>query len=354
MYYLGIEIGGTKLQLGVGAGDGVLVGLVARQRSFPPTVPTAFAGRSSKPCLLPWNEPALRATNSAASASVSAGRWTTPTRPSSSPTRSTAGINFPLAKWIADVVGLPAVLGNDADVAGLAEALHGAGKGLSPIFYVTIGSGIGGGLILDGSIYRGLGRGAAEFGHLRIGHQGDYVTLESIASGWGMEGRAAAAAAVDSPANRRAGSSGPDSHGDPEHSAGRPGRGGLPRHRAALSAPHRDWRRRVVARRILPFRAAARRVAERVFRPFAGLTDIVPAALGEEVVVPGALARHGRNWAPQTRERNHEHGGNRAYDHRNLVHIHRGYARKPSLAMAGKCPGQFLLPPPFARELFVS
>ena len=62
--------------------------------------------------------------------------------------------------------GWPAVLGNDADVAGLAEALFGAGKGLSPIFYITIGSGIGGGLIIDGEIYRGCGRGAAEIGHV--------------------------------------------------------------------------------------------------------------------------------------------------------------------------------------------
>src|SRR5438067_9215368 len=78
--------------------------------------------------------------------------------------------NFPLADWIADLVGLPAALGNDADVAGLAEALHGAGKGLSPIFYITIGSGIGGGFIIDGEIYRGVGRGAAEIGHLRFAH----------------------------------------------------------------------------------------------------------------------------------------------------------------------------------------
>ena len=75
---------------------------------------------------------------------------------------------FPLADWIGGLVGLPAVLGNDADVAGLAEALFGAGKGLSPIFYITIGSGIGGGLIINGEIYRGCGRGAAEIGHLRV------------------------------------------------------------------------------------------------------------------------------------------------------------------------------------------
>src|SRR5207244_13307393 len=73
--------------------------------------------------------------------------------------------HFALADWITDILGWPAVLGNDADVAGLAEATFGAGKELSPIFYVTIGSGIGGGLILNGEIYRGCGRGAAEVGH---------------------------------------------------------------------------------------------------------------------------------------------------------------------------------------------
>ena len=72
---------------------------------------------------------------------------------------------------MSDLVGVPAVLCNDADVAGLAEALFGAGKGLSPIFYITVGTGIGGGLIIDGEIYRGVGRGAAEIGH-REGRNG--------------------------------------------------------------------------------------------------------------------------------------------------------------------------------------
>src|SRR5206468_11760890 len=79
--------------------------------------------------------------------------------------------NFPLADWISDMLGWPADLGNDADVAGLAEALFGAGQGLSPIFYITIGSGIGGGLIIKGEIYRGCGRGAAEIGHLKMPRQ---------------------------------------------------------------------------------------------------------------------------------------------------------------------------------------
>src|SRR5207245_696685 len=106
--------------------------------------------------------------------------------------------NFPLADWIRDMLGWPAVLGNDADVAGLAEALFGAGKGLSPIFYITIGSGIGGGLISNGEIYRGCGRGAAEIGHLRVPARPrveaetriDYGSLELQASGWAIAQRA--------------------------------------------------------------------------------------------------------------------------------------------------------------------
>ena len=97
---------------------------------------------------------------------------------------------FPLADWLGEALGLPAVLGNDADVAGLAEALFGAGKGLSPVLYMTIGSGIGGGLILDGHILRGTGRGAAEIGHLKVRDprttDGRLETLENIASGWAI------------------------------------------------------------------------------------------------------------------------------------------------------------------------
>src|SRR5207237_302186 len=99
--------------------------------------------------------------------------------------------NFPLADWIGELLGWPAVLANDADVGGLAEALFGAGKGLSPIFYITLGSGIGGGLIIQGEIYRGCGRGAAEIGHSRIIHKVNKNLqasgiLEDFASGWAI------------------------------------------------------------------------------------------------------------------------------------------------------------------------
>ena len=85
-------------------------------------------------------------------------------------------------------LALPALLQNDCDVAALAEARHGAGRGHNVVLYVTVGTGIGGGLVVDGHIYRGNGRAAAEIGHLRPGLHADRPdqTVESLASGWGI------------------------------------------------------------------------------------------------------------------------------------------------------------------------
>jgi len=102
---------------------------------------------------------------------------------------------FPLVKWFETNLGLPAVLHNDADSAAYAEAHFGAGKGFDPVLYITVGSGIGGGLVIGGQIFRGSGAGAMEIGHLRPGHPPRHVSVagdsvESIASGFGIENRA--------------------------------------------------------------------------------------------------------------------------------------------------------------------
>src|SRR5262249_40157506 len=102
--------------------------------------------------------------------------------------------DFPLVEWVQKAFGLPVALGNDADLAGLAEARFGAGSGRNPVFYVTVGTGIGGGFIVDGRVFRGSGLGAAEIGHLRPGLHADRPeeTIESIASGWGIAAAAQA------------------------------------------------------------------------------------------------------------------------------------------------------------------
>ena len=77
--------------------------------------------------------------------------------------------DYPLVDWCRRALSLPATLENDCDAAGLAEARFGAGQGRKVVLFVTVGTGIGGGLVVDGQIYRGNGHGAAEIGHLRPG-----------------------------------------------------------------------------------------------------------------------------------------------------------------------------------------
>ena len=107
--------------------------------------------------------------------------------------------NFHLGSWCRENLGVPAILGNDCDVATLAEANFGAGQGRRSVFFITVGTGVGGGFVHDGQLL-GAGRPAAcEIGHLRPGlHavQPDQ-TVESLASGWGIAAAAQARLAGD-------------------------------------------------------------------------------------------------------------------------------------------------------------
>jgi glucokinase len=110
--------------------------------------------------------------------------------------------NLPLRDLVRDRTGLPAFLDNDANVAALAESLFGAAKGAEDAVMLTIGTGIGGGLILGGEIYRGATGAGAELGHMAIDMDGppcqgncpNRGCVETLASGTalGREGREAA------------------------------------------------------------------------------------------------------------------------------------------------------------------
>jgi glucokinase len=92
---------------------------------------------------------------------------------------------------MADRIGLPCVVDNDANVAALAEHRHGAAKGVRHAVVLTIGTGIGSGLILDGSLYRGASGAASELGHMVVDADGppcqggcpNRGCLEAVASG---------------------------------------------------------------------------------------------------------------------------------------------------------------------------
>jgi glucokinase len=104
--------------------------------------------------------------------------------------------NLPLRDLISDRVGLPAALDNDANCATLGEWWTGAAKGARNVVGITIGTGIGGGLILDGRLYHGSSDVAGEIGHTTIDSNGrrckcgNYGCLEAYTSGPAIAERA--------------------------------------------------------------------------------------------------------------------------------------------------------------------
>jgi glucokinase len=124
-----------------------------------------------------------------------------------------SAVNLPLADLairdiVSERVGLPVFVDNDGNVAALAEYLYGAARGKPHMVMLTVGTGIGGGLVLGGEIYRGSTGAGAELGHVVIQADGppcqgncpNHGCVEALASGTalGREGRAAAESAPDS------------------------------------------------------------------------------------------------------------------------------------------------------------
>jgi len=95
-------------------------------------------------------------------------------------------------KDLAREFGVPVALENDGDAAALGEAAWGAGKGKSRLIYVTVGTGIGGGIILDGELYRGADKAHPEVGHHVVDSFGPECTCgfrgcwEAVATGPAM------------------------------------------------------------------------------------------------------------------------------------------------------------------------
>jgi glucokinase len=100
--------------------------------------------------------------------------------------------DFPLKGWAEGEWGKPVFVENDASTAGLAEYYLGSGQGCSRLFYITVGSGVGGGWIVDGKIDNGQGLGAAEIGHMWVPDpwNGILTELEQVCSGWAIGRRA--------------------------------------------------------------------------------------------------------------------------------------------------------------------
>ena len=97
--------------------------------------------------------------------------------------------DVPLARLLGERFGLPTLLENDASAAALGEHRFGAGRGSRHMLYITVSTGVGGGIIIDGDLYRGKSGAAGEMGHVIIDMNGPPCgcgargCLESLASG---------------------------------------------------------------------------------------------------------------------------------------------------------------------------
>jgi glucokinase len=106
--------------------------------------------------------------------------------------------NFPLADSVQRLHSVPVKVDNDANAAALAETRWGAARGCKYVFYATIGTGIGTGIVLDGEIYHGRTGSAAEGGHVSIDYRGPVCRcgkpgcVEILASGTAIAQRARA------------------------------------------------------------------------------------------------------------------------------------------------------------------
>jgi glucokinase len=76
--------------------------------------------------------------------------------------------DFELTGWMRDLLGVPVIMDNDANVGAIGEGEYGAGKGCSPLFYMTLSTGIGGGIYESGRVWRGADSYGGEIGHITV------------------------------------------------------------------------------------------------------------------------------------------------------------------------------------------
>jgi len=157
---IGVDIGGTKVAAGVVDTDGAV--LERMRRDTPSTSPMA-----TEQTIVEVVEE-LAARHAVAAVGIGAAGFVDATRSVVRFSPHLAWREEPLRDAVAGRVGLPVVIENDANAGAWAEYRFGAGRGASALVCVTLGTGIGGGLVLDGQLVRGGHGMAGEFGHMTV------------------------------------------------------------------------------------------------------------------------------------------------------------------------------------------
>jgi glucokinase len=179
---MAVDLGGTKMLAGVVDSEGVVIRRTVR--------PTNVAGEED---LLAELDGAVSELVDDGVEAIGVG---IPSTIDQRAGRAVSSVNIPLddvdlGRRLTERFGLPAAIENDANAAALAEHRYGAGRGSRHMVMLTLGTGVGGGLILDGNLYRGAVGAAAELGHITIDVDGPPCQglcpgrghLEALASG---------------------------------------------------------------------------------------------------------------------------------------------------------------------------
>lgn len=201
-FIIGVDIGGTKVAAGLIAPSGEM-----RYRTRVPMVATNSAASGLEAVTQAIDQVCAKATNTDGSLQGIGICAPGPLDPNTgvilNPPNVPCWRNFPLADQISRKYNVPVKVDNDANAAALAEALWGAGRGFRNIFYATLGTGIGTGIIFDKHIYHGRTGAAAEGGHVSIDYRGPLCAcgkpgcIEAFASGPAIAKRAQALLSAD-------------------------------------------------------------------------------------------------------------------------------------------------------------
>lgn len=192
-YIVGIDVGGTNIMVGAVAEDGSEVLGLVTEPTLPEQGPDAVVAKIVR---------LARASIAVARGKTIAGLGIGSPGPLDTArgvvllTPNLGWTNLPLRDRVAAALGLPATLDNDANCAIFGEWWRGAARGADHVVGLTIGTGVGGGIVLGGRIYHGASDIAGEIGHMSIDSTGrrckcgNYGCLEAYASGPAIAARA--------------------------------------------------------------------------------------------------------------------------------------------------------------------
>ncbi len=175
MVYLGVDLGGTAIKAGI-VDEQLHIVRKGKVRTLADREPDAIVGDMAALCLRLLSEEGLRASDVAY-----IGVSTPGTANNDTGTVEYANnlpfLRYPLSARLAAMTGIPRVfIENDANAAAKAEAAAGAAAGVPYSVMITLGTGLGGGIILNGKVYSGFNHGGAELGHTVIHRNGRQCT----------------------------------------------------------------------------------------------------------------------------------------------------------------------------------